>query len=73
MESRMIKRLAKMYNLLSDREIIKVKDLLGLGFSSSIVYKIITFLKSEGIISEVESGYKVDWNKLRRYLEELIK
>jgi hypothetical protein len=73
MESRMIKRLAKMYNLLFDKQVIKVKDLLGLGFSSSISYRIITFLKNEGIISEVESGYKVDWNKLRTLLEELIK
>ena len=69
--NKMIKRLVLVYNNLNGTNPIRIKDLLSV-VSIPVAYKIISVLSKEGIIKEDKKGYRVDWEKFRLFLAELL-
>ena len=71
--NRFAKRLVTVYNNLSGTNPIRIKDLLSVGLSVPVAYKVILLLVKENIATEAEEGgYKVDWEKFKQYLDMLI-
>jgi len=70
--NKLVKSLVIMYNNLTGTNPIRVKDLLSVGLSVPVTYKIIRLLVREGIMVAEAKGYKVDWEKFRLFLTQLI-
>jgi len=71
--NKMIRRLIVVYNNLNGTNPLRIKHLLSVGLSASVCYKVILLLVKENIAREDEKGgYRIDWEKFKFYITELL-
>ena len=71
--NKMIKGLVAVYNNLNGTNPVRIKHLLSVGLSVSACYKVILLLVKENIAREDEKGgYRIDWEKFKFYITELL-